>query len=143
LAFEIIKVYHTKDIEYFHLILAALLFSFVFAALVRMVMLTVDARSVVELTDEGLFVREIAGQPIPWRDIATVRVGRIRRSSFVELQLSPNAEKTLTFTRLTRFNRLANRIVEYRGYSISTTYLSISAEDLAKLIRDRIIAVGN
>ncbi len=136
LVWVVVTKYMAGSLDLPGMCIAAAIFVVLLAGIVRPVGLLIDRRPVVELRKEGLLARDIAAQLIPWRDIEAVRVMYVRRQAFVELRLSPDAEKTLPFTGLTRFNRVANRIIGCRGIGISTIFLPISAEDLVKLIRE-------
>ncbi len=79
-----------------------------------------DRRPVMDFSDEGLLVSEVAPQRIGWNELVAVRAFHLHKQPFIELRITPAAAARLTISRMTRLNNKAlGKSNEYLTFSIS------------------------
>lgn len=91
-----------------------------FVAFITLIWKAFDRRPVMDFTDEGLLVTEIAPQRIGWGELVAVRAFHLHKQPFIELRITPAAAARLTISRMARLNNKAlGKSNEYLTFSIS------------------------
>jgi hypothetical protein len=91
-----------------------------FIAFITLIWKAFDRRPVMDFSDEGLLVGEVAPQRIGWSELVAVRAFHLHKQPFIELRITPAAAARLTISRMTRLNNKAlGKSNEYLTFSIS------------------------
>ncbi|MCP5081805.1 MAG: hypothetical protein GY948_08920 [Alphaproteobacteria bacterium] len=104
-------------------------------------MLRSDA-PVVTISPEGVCDRRLSADTVSWRDIDHIRPRRNRQAQVIELVLSKEADKALTYKPLPRLLRSYHRLSNSVRFAVSAHGLKISHKQLQETLEAYIKAHG-
>jgi hypothetical protein len=97
-----------------------------------------DSRPAIEVRDEGLLVRQISNDVIPWPFFVSIKSGRDEDSRWLELFVFSNLKHTISRNWHRRLFDLWNDRFGTADYRISMAMLDYDADELLRLLRMRI-----